>query len=72
MVADIITIAILIVIGAYSVYSIIRDKRNGVPTCGYTCAGCSGSCSQGVNQDRATKKQVREFKKRLKQREANR
>ena len=69
MIADIVTILILLAIGGYSIYTIIRDKRNGVPSCGYACGECGGSCHSG-KPDKATKKQVRAFKKHLKEREA--
>lgn len=70
MLANVIVILILLGWGAVSIASYVHDKRSGVPTCGYACPGCTGSCSRG--EPKVSRRQLREIRRSIRRREAER
>ncbi|MBQ7147517.1 MAG: FeoB-associated Cys-rich membrane protein [Pseudobutyrivibrio sp.] len=44
-IGTIVVAAVLLLIVAGVVRSMIKDRKNGCSSCGCGCSGCSGSCS---------------------------
>lgn len=69
-IADIVVLLVLAFFLVLAAWTVIRDRKNGVPTCGYACGDevCRGRCGH-VNTEhmsKQTKKEIRQAIKDLK------
>ncbi|MCR5254811.1 MAG: FeoB-associated Cys-rich membrane protein [Acetatifactor sp.] len=62
MTANIIALSVLAMLAALALKSIITDRKNGVPSCGYACGGnCHGCTKADVKVSRAEKKRIKKL-----------
>ena len=66
--ADVVVILVLAFFLVLAAWAVIRDRKNGVPTCGYACADevCRGRCGH-VNTEHMSRKTRREVNQTIKE-----
>ncbi|MBP5197924.1 MAG: FeoB-associated Cys-rich membrane protein [Lachnospiraceae bacterium] len=67
MTANIIAIGILVILAALAIRSIITDRKNGVPSCGYACGGNCHGCDKGDVKVKVSPAEKRRIKKLFKE-----
>ena len=66
-IADIVVLLVLAFFLVLAARAVIRDRKNGVPTCGYVCGDgvCRGRCGH-VNTEHMSKQTKKEIKQAIK------
>lgn len=66
-IADIVVLLVLAFFLVLAVWAVIRDRKNGVPTCGCVCGDevCRGRCGH-VNTEHMSKQTKKEIKQAIK------
>ena len=66
-IADIVVLLVLAFFLVLAAWAVIRDRKNGVPTCGYVCGDevCRGRCGH-VNTKHMSKQTKKEIKQAIK------
>lgn len=66
--ADVVVLLVLAFFLVLAAWAVIRDRKNGVPTCGYACGdgGCRGRCGH-VNTGHMSRETRREVKRTIKE-----
>lgn len=66
--ADVVVILVLAFFLVLAAWAVIRDRKNGVPTCGYACGDgvCRGRCGH-VNTEHMSRQTRREVKQTIKE-----
>lgn len=66
-IADIVVLLVLAFFLVLAAWALIRDRKNGVPTCGYVCGDevCRGRCGH-VNTEHMSKQTKKEIKQAIK------
>lgn len=60
MIANVIILFVIAILAALSIRKIYLDRRHGGSSCGYNCAGCSGSCSHtNLSEEEVKRRQAR-------------
>ncbi len=65
--ADVVVLLVLAFFLVLAAWAVIRDRKNGVPTCGYACGDgvCRGRCGH-VNTEHMSRQTRREVKQAIK------
>lgn len=60
MIANVIILGVIAILVLLSLRKVFLDRKRGGSSCGYNCAGCSGSCSHtNLSEDEVKRRQAR-------------